>query len=101
MPAPPHLQGAAVADLNLRHLARQPWVGLGGMLLAAVVFFALALGTGSTATALLVLGPIATFALPGVAMVAFWWNDWPGSMLTTPWTGPGGQRAKAVLPAGP
>jgi hypothetical protein len=20
-------------------------------------------------------------------MVAFWWNDWPGSKLTTPWTG--------------
>jgi len=20
-------------------------------------------------------------------MVAFWWNDWPGSRLTTPWTG--------------
>lgn len=69
------------------HRARQPWVGVGGMLLAAVVFFALALGTGSTTTALLVLGPMATFALPGVAMVAFWWNDWPGSRLATPWTG--------------
>jgi hypothetical protein len=22
-----------------------------------------------------------------VAMIAFWWNDWPGSQLTTPWTG--------------
>jgi hypothetical protein len=84
---PPHLQGAAVTDLQNQHQARQPWVGLGGLLLAAVVFFALALGTGSTVTALLVLGPIATFALPGVAMVAFWWNDWPGSRLTTPWTG--------------
>jgi hypothetical protein len=20
-------------------------------------------------------------------MIAFWWNDWPGSQLTTPWTG--------------
>jgi hypothetical protein len=68
-------------------LAAQPWVGLGGLLLAAVVFFALALGTGSTATGLLVLGPISAFALAGVAMVAFWWNDWPGSRLTTPWTG--------------
>ena len=57
------------------------------MLLAAVVFFALALGTGSTETSLLILGPISTFALPAVAMIAFWWNDWPGSSLTTPWTG--------------
>src|SRR5437762_499561 len=53
----------------------------------AAVFFALALGTGSTQTSLLVLGPLSTFALPAVAMVAFWWNDWPGSRLTTPWTG--------------
>ena len=68
-------------------LGAQPWLGLGGLLLAAVVFFALALGTGSTATWLLILGPISTFALAAVAMIAFWWNDWPGSRLTTPWTG--------------
>ncbi len=67
--------------------AAQPGAGLGGLLLAAVVFFAVALGTGSLATSLLVLGPIATFALPAVAVIAFWWNDWPGSRLTTPWTG--------------
>jgi hypothetical protein len=57
------------------------------LLLGAVVFFALALGLGSTEASLLVLGPLATFALPAVAMIAFWWNDWPGSQLTTPWTG--------------
>jgi hypothetical protein len=67
--------------------AGQPWLGLGGLVLAAVVFFALALGTGNTATSMVVLAPIATFGLAGVAMVAFWWNDWPGSRLTTPWTG--------------
>jgi hypothetical protein len=76
-----------MADLQRQHLAGQPWLGLGGLLLAAAVFFALALGTGSTTTSLLILGPISTFALPAVAMVAFWWNDWPGSELTTPWTG--------------
>jgi hypothetical protein len=84
---PPHLQDQAAADLQRQHLAGQPWLGLGGMLLGAAVFFALALGTGSTQTSLLILGPISTFALPAVAMVAFWWNDWPGSRLTTPWTG--------------
>jgi hypothetical protein len=84
---PPHLQPKALADLQRQHLAGQPWLGLGGLLLAAVVFFALALGTGSTETSLLILGPISTFALPAVAMIAFWWNDWPGSTLTTPWTG--------------
>ena len=84
---PPHLQRRDLPELQRRHLAGQPWLGLGGLLLAAVVFFALALGTGSTATSLLILGPISTFALPVVAMVAFWWNDWPGSRLTTPWAG--------------
>ena len=84
---PPRQQQPAVADRQRQRLAAQPWLGLGGLLLGAVVFFALALGTGSTATSLLILGPLATFALPAVAMVAFWWNDWPGSELTTPWTG--------------
>jgi hypothetical protein len=84
---PPEMQRKALADLQRQHLAAQPWLGIGGVLLAAVVFFALALGTGSTETSLLVLGPISTFALPAVAMIAFWWNDWPGSSLTTPWTG--------------
>ena len=87
LPTPPRLQHEAIADLQRQHLAAQPRLGLGGLLLAAVVFFALALGTGSTTTSLLILGPISTFALPAVAMVAFWWNDWPGSRLTTPWTG--------------
>jgi hypothetical protein len=84
---PSHLQRRDLAELQRRHLAAQPWLGLGGLLLTTVVFFALALGAGSTATSLLILGPISTFALPAVVMVAFWWNDWPGSRLTTPWTG--------------
>jgi len=84
---PPPLQHRAFADQQRAHLAAQPWLGVGGLLLGAVVFFALALGLGSTESSLLVLGPLATFALPAVAMIAFWWNDWPGSELTTPWTG--------------
>jgi hypothetical protein len=84
---PPRLEPPDVAREQRQRLAAQPWLGLGGLLLTAVVFFALALGTGSTATALLILGPISTFALPAVAMIAFWWNDWPGSRLSVPWTG--------------
>jgi hypothetical protein len=90
-----HMTGTRAPQLRPRHrvgqqadrLAAQPWHGLGGLLLAGAVFFALALGTGSTTTSLLILGPIATFALPAVAMIAFWWNDWPGSRLSVPWTG--------------
>jgi len=84
---PPRLRRTASADQERQRLAAQPWLGLGGVLLAAVVFFALALGMGSTEASLLVLGPLASFALPAVAMVAFWWNDWPGSRLDTPWAG--------------
>ena len=84
---PPRLQPPDVARQQRQRLAAQPWLGLGGLLLTAVVFFALALGTGSAATALLILGPISAFALPAVAMIAFWWNDWPGSRLSVPWTG--------------
>jgi hypothetical protein len=84
---PPQLRPRHLAGLQTDRLAAQPWAGLGGLLLATAGFFALALGTGSTATSLLVLGPIATFALPAVAVIAFWWNDWPGARLSPPWTG--------------
>jgi hypothetical protein len=75
--SPPHGQHG--------HVTGQPWLGLGSLLLAAVVFFALAAGTGSTESSLLILGPMSAFALPVVAMSAFWWNDWPGSRLNAPW----------------
>ena len=29
----------------------------------------------------------AAFALPAVAVIAFWSNDWPGARLARPWTG--------------
>jgi hypothetical protein len=80
-------QPLAVATGQRQRLAAQPWLGLGGLLLSAATFLALALAAGGARSSLLILGPIATFALPAVAMVAFWWNDWPGSRLATPWTG--------------
>jgi hypothetical protein len=84
---PPQLRRRDAVRLQRQVLARQPWVGLGGLVLSAVVFFALALGLGNTATSLLVLGPMTVFAVSGVAMIGFWWNDWPGSRLNKPWTG--------------
>jgi hypothetical protein len=74
---PPRLQRRDAARLQREVLATQPWVGFGGLALSAVVFFALALGLGNTATSLLVLGPMTVFAVSGVAMIGFWWNDWP------------------------
>jgi hypothetical protein len=84
---PPELQHEDFTRLERQRLAAQPRLGLAGLLFAAVVFFALARGTGHVESSLLVLGPLATFALPAVAMVAFWWNDWPGARLSTPWSG--------------
>jgi hypothetical protein len=84
---PPRLRRRDAVRLQREVVAAQPWVGLGGLVLSAVVFFALALGLGSTATSLLVLGPMTVFAVSGVAMIGFWWNDWPGSRLDKPWAG--------------
>jgi hypothetical protein len=84
---PPALQHRDAVRRQRQVLASQPWVGVGGLVLTAVVFFALALGTGNTATSLLVLGPLTVFAVSGVAMIGFWWNDWPGSRLNKPFSG--------------
>jgi hypothetical protein len=48
---------------------------------------ALGVGWGGPERSLLVLGPMSTFALPVIAMIAFWWEDWPGTMLRPPLTG--------------
>jgi hypothetical protein len=50
-------------------------------------FFLLALSAGGAQASLEVLGPLTTFALPVVAMIALWWEDWPGSSLRTGWSG--------------
>ena len=42
---PPHLQHQAFAGLQRQRLAAQPRLGVGGLLLGAAVFFALALGS--------------------------------------------------------
>jgi hypothetical protein len=65
---------------------RQPLLGLAGLLLVVPVAAALAVGAGGEGS-VVVLGPLATFALPLVAMVAFWWEDWPGTRLQPAWAG--------------
>jgi hypothetical protein len=70
-----------------RALARQPWLGLAGLLLVVPVAVLLAVGAGGPEPSALVLGPLVTFALPAVAMIAFWWEDWPGSSLRPGWSG--------------
>jgi hypothetical protein len=47
----------------------------------------LSIGAGSPEASVVVLAPLVTFALPVVAMVAFWWEDWPGTRLRASWSG--------------
>jgi hypothetical protein len=67
--------------------ARQPRAGLLGLLLVAPIAAVLAVGAGGADRSVLVLGPLVTYALPLVAMVAFWWEDWPGTRLRASWAG--------------
>ena len=48
---------------------------------------ALAIGAGGPEGSVVVLGPLVTFSLPLVVMVAFWWEDWPGTRLGPNWSG--------------
>jgi hypothetical protein len=63
------------------------FLGLIGLTLVVPVLLFLGLGWGSAERSLLVLGPMSTFALPLIAMIAFWWEDWPGTMLRAPLAG--------------
>jgi hypothetical protein len=62
-------------------------LGLAGLAVVVPFFFLLGFAVGSAEESLLVLGPLATFALPVIATIAFWWQDWPGSRLRPGWSG--------------
>jgi hypothetical protein len=84
---PPSLQPPDVRDAEQGAAARQPALGLAGLLLVTPVAVLLGVGAGSLQALLRVLGPLSTFALPIVAMIAFWWEDWPGTRLKAPLSG--------------
>jgi len=84
---PPRLIDPEVAKLERERLAAQLGLGLAGLLFALAVFFALALGAGNVGSSLLIFGPLAAFGLAAIAMVAFWWEDWPGGALQPPFSG--------------
>jgi hypothetical protein len=65
----------------------QPRLGLAGLTLVLPVALLLALGAGGTEASVRDLGPLVTFALPVVAMIGFWWEDWPGTRLRPSWSG--------------
>jgi aerobic-type carbon monoxide dehydrogenase small subunit (CoxS/CutS family) len=65
----------------------QPRLGAAGLLVVVPFAVLLAISLGDLENAVLVLGPLTTFALPAVAMIAFWWADWPGRSLRAGWSG--------------
>ncbi|MFC5266184.1 hypothetical protein ACFPJ1_29060 [Kribbella qitaiheensis] len=66
--------------------SQQPALGLLGLLLVIPVAVALAIGLGGDGS-IRVLAPLVTFSLPLVVMIAFWWEDWPGTRLRSSWAG--------------
>jgi hypothetical protein len=65
---------------------QQPGLGLRGLLLVVPIAVVLAMGLGGDGSTR-VIGPFITYSLPFVAMVAFWWEDWPGTRLARNWSG--------------
>jgi hypothetical protein len=66
---------------------RQPGVGLRGLALVLPIAALLAAGWGGPDRSVEVLGPLVTYSLPLIVMVAFWWHDWPGTRLPPRWSG--------------
>jgi hypothetical protein len=85
--APAALRGPADLAAERRRTAGQPRLGLLGLLLVVPIAVPLAVGAGGAEGSVLVLAPLITFALPLVAVVAFWWEDWPGTRLRASWSG--------------
>jgi hypothetical protein len=90
--APDAMSPAALAEAR----QAQPRRGLLGLLFVIPASVLLAVGWGGPVHSLTVLGPLLTFALPIVAVIAFWWQDWPGSLLTGGWSGLGDTVIVAV-----
>jgi hypothetical protein len=67
--------------MKTRTALAQPALGVAGITLVLPVALLLGFGAGSAESSVLVLGPLATFGLPVLAMIAFWWEDWPGTTL--------------------
>jgi hypothetical protein len=62
-------------------------LGLRGLWLVVPIAALLAVGAGGPEGSVLVLGPLVSYALPLVVMIAFWWEDWPGTRLRPSWSG--------------
>lgn len=65
----------------------QPREGVAGLLVVALVTVLLLFAGGGAEASFHVLGVLAVYALPVAAVVALWWEDWPGAELRPRWSG--------------
>ena len=84
---PTDLHRPEFLDTQRERLSRQPLLGLEGLALVAPVAALIAFGAGGAQRSVLVLAPLVTFALAPIVMIAFWWEDWPGTRLRASWSG--------------
>ncbi|MFH8767549.1 hypothetical protein [Streptomyces althioticus] len=84
---PAHRHTPEFLEAERARLASQPGLGLAGLLVVIPIAVLFAVGFGGAEGSVVVFSPLITFALPALAMVAFWWEDWPGSSLRPGWSG--------------
>ncbi|MFG2925667.1 hypothetical protein ACGFYA_29705 [Streptomyces sp. NPDC048305] len=82
---PAHRHTQSFLNAECARLAIQPGLGLAGFMIVLPIAALLAIGLGGPENSVVVLSPLVTFALPAMTMVAFWWEDWPGSSLRPGW----------------
>jgi hypothetical protein len=75
------------SEAQQERLARQPALGITGLLLVVPVAVLFAFAADGAQGSTVVLGPFAVFALAPIAMIAFWWENWPGTRLRASWSG--------------
>lgn len=68
--------------------SHQPALGAAGLLVVLPASVLIAFGAGGAESSVRTLGPLVTFALPVISMVAFWWRRWPGTHLGARLSGP-------------
>jgi hypothetical protein len=62
-------------------------VSVAGLLVVVPAFVLLAFGFGGPGQTVDAIGAVTTYALPMIAMIAFWWQDWPGTRFRPGWSG--------------
>ncbi|MFD5723336.1 hypothetical protein [Streptomyces sp. NPDC127036] len=85
MTTPTLRHSAAYLDAERARIATQPGLGFMGLLVVVPLSILLGFGRGGAEHSAVILSPLVTFALPVLAMIAFWWEDWPGSSLRPAW----------------